>query len=204
MPILKKSESNFTPVPVGVHPARCYAMVSIGTQPSRNPKYEPSFQVVLQFEFPNEQIEIDGVSRPMAMSQFLNAYLGSPNKPSNTNKFLSAWRGRAFTEAELDGFDLSKVVGAPGLLNVIHEQKDGKTNAKILSISPLPKGMTMSGQLNPPIIYEIEQGEDKTFQSLPEWLQKMIRTSAEFNKAARAHEAPPASPAEPESDDVPF
>lgn len=125
MPVLKQSERQFVPVPQGTHPARCYAMISLGTQPANNPKYSDSFKVVLQFELPNEQIEMqDGTRRPMMTSHFLSAYLGSPKKPSRTNEFLTAWRGKPFTAQELAGFDLAKVVGAPCLLNIIHETKD--------------------------------------------------------------------------------
>ncbi len=165
-------------------------MISLGVQQGQNPAYRPSFQVVLGFELPNEQLEINGEKKPMAISQFLNAHLGSTTKPSKTNLWLSAWRGRAFTEQELAGFDLAKVVGAPCLLNVIHEMKDGKVREKIASISPLPKGMTMNGQINPSVVYEIEQGRDATFQALPEWMQKMIRITNTRMTRLRALQTP--------------
>lgn len=202
MPILKESESTFEPVPAGTHPARCYQMVSLGTQPPGNPQFKPSFQVVLGFELPNEQIERNGERFPMSTSQFLNAKLGTQQKPSNTRKFIEAWRGKAFTAAEISGFDLSKVVGAPCLLNIIHEDRNGKTNAKIASISPLPKGMTMSGQINPSIVYEIEQGRNEVFKALPEWLQKKIELCEEWQHPAAATQAEDAAGGE--SDDIPF
>lgn len=201
MPILKQSESTFEPVPPGTHPARCYAMISLGTQLPNNPQFKPSFKVVLQFEFPNEQIEINGERKPMMTGQFLSAYLGSVKKPSKTNEFLTAWRGRPFTEQELSGFDLSKVVGAPCLLNIVHEERNGKTREKIASISPLPKGMSVAAQINPTVIYEIEQGRDKVFQSLPEWMQKMIEACDEWQHPAAA---PEPEQEETPSDDVPF
>ena len=201
MPIIKQTESSYTPAPEGTHPARCYSMISLGTQVSANPQFKPSFQVVVGFELPNEAIEINGEKKPMAVSQFLNAYLGSPKKPSKTNLFLTAWRGRAFTESELAGFDLSKVVGASCLLNIIHEVKDGKTREKIASISPLPKGMTMPPAQNKPIIYEVEQGRDAMFQKLPEWTQNLISKCIEWNSPAIAAEA---HTEEETSEDVPF
>lgn len=202
MPIIKQNESSFVPVPEGTHPARCYSMISLGTQQGNNPQFKPSFQVLIQFELPNESIEINGEKKPMMTSHFLNAYLGSPKKPSKTNLFLTAWRGRAFTEAELAGFDLSKVVGATCLLNMIHEQKDGKLRERIAAIMPLPKGMTMSGPINKPLIYEIEQGRDAVFQSLPEWTQKMIEKCQEWTQPAAAASEPEAE-AEA-NDDIPF
>ena len=202
MPILKQNESSFEPVPEGAHVARCYGMISLGTQPSNNPKFKPSFKVVLQFELPGEIIVINGEKKPMMTSHFLTAYLGSVNKPSKTNLFLTAWRGRSFTEKELAGFDLATVVGAPCLLNIIHETRDGKTRERIASVSPLPKGTKAPPQINPSVRYEIEQGRDKTFSVLPEWMRKMIEQCEEWTHPAAAEEPDP-EPA-PEDEEVPF
>jgi hypothetical protein len=176
-------------------------MVSLGTQPSNNPKFKPNFKVVLQFELPNELISFpDGTQKPMATSHFLTAYLGSVNKPSKTNLFLTAWRGRAFTEKELGGFDLAAVVGAPCLLNIIHETKDGKTRDRIASVSPLPKGMKVVGMINEPVKYEIEQGRDAVFAKLPEWMRKMIELCEEWTHPAAAQCDP--EPADQDGDNV--
>jgi hypothetical protein len=144
----------------------------------------------------------------MSISHFLSAYLGSTKKPSKTNLFLTSWRGRPFKPEELAGFDLSAVVGAPCLLNVVHEEKGGKMRENIASISPLPKGMTMSGQINPKVIYEIEQRQDKVFLALPEWMQKMISQCEEWNTPApqivsdnNPHSEPPE---DDDGDSVPF
>lgn len=202
MPILKKSESSFTLIEPGTHPARCYGMVSLGTQPAGNPKYKPSFKVVLLFEFPENRIEVEGVSKPMMTSHFLNAYLGSETKPSKTSLFLSAWRGRPFTAAELEGFDLSKVVGAPCLLNIVHNTRNGKTREEIASVMPLPKKMQPAPAFNRQIIYEIEQLRDDTFNSLPEWMRLMIEGCEEWK--APKQQIGEAVQHSPESDDTPF
>lgn len=204
MPILKQSESTFEPVPEGAHVARCYGMISLGTQPSNNPKFKPAFKIVLQFELPEEMIIINGEEKPMMTSHFLTAYLGSVNKPSKTNLFLTAWRGRSFTEKELSGFDLAAVVGAPCLLNIIHETKDGKTRERIASVSPLPKGTKAPPAINPVVKYEIEQGRDKVFAVLPEWMRNMIEKCEEWTHPAAAQEPEPEPDPSDESSDVPF
>jgi len=211
MPIIKESESTFKPVPAGAHAARCYAMVCIGTQRSANPQFMPQLQVILCFEIPSEKVEYQGEMRPMVVNQFLNAFLGRPNKPSNTRKFIESWRGKAFTDAEMKGFDLSKVVGSPCLLNIIHEDKNGKTREKIASISPLPKGMTIEKQFHKPVVYEIEHGRNETFNALPEWLRKKIEACEEWNEPQRATSEDEASNAsadaaatEKKDDDIPF
>jgi len=57
-------------------------------------------------------------------------------------KFLVSWRGKQFTPEELQGFDLEKVIGAPCLLQVLHNRsQDGqRVFANVDNIMPLPKG----------------------------------------------------------------
>jgi hypothetical protein len=68
-------------------------------------------------------------------------YTLSLHEKSNLRKELEAWRGRSFTDEELAGFDLEKLIGVNCFLNVVHTTKDGKTYANIASIMPLKKGM---------------------------------------------------------------
>ena len=195
MPIIKQSENSFTLLPPGTHPSRCYAMISLGTQPSKNPQFKPAFKCLLQFEVPGETIQVSGKDKPMMTNHFVTAYLGSVKKPSKTNLFLTSWRGRAFTETELAGFDLAKVVGSACLLNIVHENRNGQEREVIASISPLPKGMTVPPQFNPSVVYEIHQGKDDVYRNLPEWVQGMISNCLEWS-------APPAAAAIDEEADA--
>jgi len=68
---------------------------------------------------------------------------------------LEAWRGRAFTEAELRRFDLETVLGANAVLSIIHKQgSKGGTFANVASVAPIMRGM------NPIKAFEyVRQGE---------------------------------------------
>ena len=70
-------------------------------------------------------------------------YRASLHEKAGLRKDLEAWRGRPFTNVELQGFDLENVVGAPCMLNVIHKQgSKGGTFSNIAGIMPLAKGFT--------------------------------------------------------------
>ncbi len=56
-------------------------------------------------------------------------------------KDLESWRGRKFTQQELQGFDVETIIGVPCLLNIIQEDKGGETYANVASIMRLPKGL---------------------------------------------------------------
>ena len=64
-----------------------------------------------------ELIEIGGEMVPRTISP---RYTASLNVKSVLRRDLSAWRGRDFTQAELEEFNLRNIVGAPCLLQVIH------------------------------------------------------------------------------------
>lgn len=200
MPVAKESGGNFIPVPAGNHPARCFGCVSLGTQDGGI--YPAAFKILLMFEIPGETIERDGKQQPMSVNK---EYTLSLNEKANLRHDLDSWRGRPFNADELKGFEVSNVVGVACLLNVIHRPrvKDGQMQARIASISPLPKGMTVPEIFNPKIKFEVEDGRSDTFNKLPEWIRKKIEGCEEWISPADA--PPPAKPVEDaDSDSCPF
>lgn len=209
MPIAKASSSE--PAPAGTHVARCYGCISLGTQHSE--MFADQFKVMLLFELPYERMpgfEPGQPDRPMVISKEYSLSLG---KKATLRKHLDSWRGRPFNEQELQGFEVSAVVGAPCQVTVVHTPKqDGGIYAKIESIVGLPKGMAVPKQENPSIKYEITQGQDEAFKSLPEWIRNKILKCEEWApKVAAPGSAPTPAPAAVDvsnntagDDDVPF
>lgn len=104
--------SKFPILEAGSYPAMCYAIVDIGQQ------YNKTFnnyaqKVIFMWELPGEEIEIEGEMKPRAISE---TYTNSLGEKANLRKMLENWRGRAFTQEEMDGFDLRNVLG----LSLIH------------------------------------------------------------------------------------
>ena len=91
-------------------------------------------------------------------------------------------RAFAFSADELKGFEVKTIVGAPCLLNIIHKprDKDGKMQAKVAGISPVPQGMAVPDLANHKITYEVEDGRSEAFNRLPEWVRKKIETCEEW------------------------
>lgn len=202
MPIAKETKT-YDPVPAGTHVARCFGCVSLGTQHS--PMFADAFKVMLMFELPFETIQTEEGEKPMTISKEYTLSLG---KRANLRKHLDAWRGRAFTKEELEGFEVSNVVGAPCQLTVVHVQKtDGGIYAKIEGVTGLAKGMACPPQVHTSVKYEIDHGENAVFKALPEWIQKKIIASEEVTPTGAKPETPedPSNEAMSESvDDVPF
>jgi len=170
--------------------------------------FPASFKVMLMFEVPGETVVMDGKPAPMTIQK---EYTLSLSEKANLRRDLHSWRGREFTAKELDGFAVETVCGAPCMLSVIHKtNQKNKTYANIGSISSLPKGVQCPPLWHKAVKYEIEQGADAVFQSLPEWIQEKIKRCEEWTRttdspAGQSEEPEPE--VEPEStsgDSVPF
>lgn len=167
MPIIAsaKAGGDFKPCPAGVHDAVCAFVEDIGHEHSE--KFDKFVhKVVICWEI-NEPME-DG--RPFMISK---RYTVSLSDKAHLRKDLEGWRGKKFTEQELQGFDLEVLKGKQCQLQIIHTEKGGKTYANIQTV--LPKGK------NSPSIKVVAT-------EVPEWIEKLRETNAAAY--AKVEEAP--------------
>lgn len=168
---------DFSPMPSGNHVAVCNMVVDLGKQRTVSQMYgeKVKHQVWIRWETPDESItwtDRDGNEQtgPRVIGK---TYTVSLHENANLRADLESWRGRPFTAEELEGFDLSKLLGVPCMVNVTQVQKNGKTYANVAAVTPLPKAL----RENPPksqiglLLYD---DEHNTYDELPEWLQKKI------------------------------
>lgn len=183
-----KKGGDFKIVPDGIHVVRCVRVIDLGVQSfTYNGETKSAPKVQISYEFPNERITIEGEDLPMMLSR---EFTKSLHEKATLRSFLKNWRGKDFTEEELEGFDIRKLLSAPAMLTVVHESGTGansaKTYANISAISKLPaefpKGtkIVCPPQETPSLFYEIEMGKNEVFSSLPDWIQKKIMASKEF------------------------
>lgn len=183
----KASGSDFQQIPAGTYPAYCFAVIDIGHQEGSYkgmPTVKP--QVILSFEFPTERIIIDGEDKPMMMSTF---YTLSLSKKANLKSDLEAWRGRPFTQAELDGFDLKTVIGHACTVSVYHNE-NGK--ARVKNVNAAMKGIPMPPMYNKPLWFDIDEHgcNGPEFSAVPEWIQEFINKRVEPEGAMSGEREP--------------
>lgn len=169
-------------IPSGNYIARCYQMLEIGTvqeiimgQPKTLKK------VRIGWELPDETREFSPGKgqQPFVISQ---EFTLSMNEKSNLRKMLASWRGKDFTEDEAKAFDVSKLIGATCMLNVIHKpSKDGtRTYENIGSVSPLPKAVKCPAQINKTIRLEYDSFNEEVFEALPDFIKDKMKGSLEY------------------------
>ena len=160
---------DFELAPEGNHLAVCYMVCDLGYHETEWLGVKSNTRKVrLSFELSGTAME-DG--RPFSISR--NYTLSLSNK-ANLRKDLQSWRGRAFTEEELKGFDLFNVLGKACLVNVIHTVDGQRTYANAASIASLPKGTPSPDICNDLVKFSLDDFNQSIYNALPEWLRNKI------------------------------
>jgi hypothetical protein len=203
---------SFTPVPPGMHLARCYRIIDLGTQASTyqgTTKKLP--KVMLQFEVHGE----DDMGKPITtekgepMSISKNFTLSLADK-ATLRLDLQTWRGREFNADELRGFELKNVLGAWAMLSILKEVGgDGKeyTNIKaILGVPPAIKRAGLPAGHNDLKLFSIDEPDMPLFNSFSNSLKEKIEKSPEWQGHFYQKEQIASAKSEQDGmdDDIPF
>lgn len=195
-------------IPAGNHIARCYSMVHVGTNKEIIQGTEkPLNKVRLTWELPTELrvFNEEKGEQPMVVSK---EYTLSMHEMSNLRKDLESWRGKGFTEDEAKSFDITKLLGVPCLLNVIHKTSaKGSNYENISSITTLIKGMDCPAQVNETFEFNYtDKFDPKLVETFPDFIKDKIKTSVEYREriGMLEGEAQEGEIAQDETDDLPF
>ena len=184
MAILAKQNS--TPrelIPADNYVARCYKMIQIGTVEEDFKGEKKIMQKVrIGWEIPGEMKVFKEENGPQPLVIDMEYTLSMADK-ATLRALLTSWRGQAFTDAEAKEFDITKLIGAPCMLNIIHNPSKAdasKVYEKISGITKLPKGMKCPDAINPPFILSYDEWDETKFESLPDFIKDKMKTSVEY------------------------
>jgi hypothetical protein len=160
--IVKKPEGDFEELQPGTYQAVCRAVFDIGSQ-KREYLGQISWkkQVIVMFEVNERMAQEPYINERFNISKW---YTQSLHEKSVLRKDLENWRGKSFTEDELQGFDLEKLVGINCMLTII-KSKNGKST--IGGIGPVMKNIEL---------LTIE----KPVNDIPEWVMNIKAKSLEM------------------------
>ena len=137
----KPSEEGFTRerVPAGTHQAVCQSVHDVGIQETTyNGETKRQHTVIIVWEVNERLTEGKFAGQRFVVSK---KYTLSLHEKSTLRHDLMAWRGRDFTDAELNAFDLESITGANCMLSITEVKKGEKTYTNIAAVMALPKGM---------------------------------------------------------------
>jgi hypothetical protein len=185
-------------------------VIDLGTQHS-NYYDKDSPKILVMWELPDLRITIEGKDLPRAISK---RYTLSLSKKAALYRDLISWRGKEFTEEEIEDFDVGTVARANCILTVVHAQKDDEKYANVSSVAHLMKGMTKKEPENPVVTFNIqEDGIDNIPEGLPDWVKDLIKNSMEYKaihharnsaELAAAQASYTTPPSVDDGDDIPF
>lgn len=181
MPLIAKSKRGieFEPIPEDQHIGRCVMVADIGVHDGT---FGPKHQCVIGWELP-EVLRVFDAERGEEPAMLSSFYTVSLNEKANLRGMLESWRGRAFTAEELDGFDLSGVLGVACLLTVIHVKNgSGDTRAKVSQVTKLHRTMKCPEQILASRMFALDSSSYEDFTALPGWIQERIKESAEYGE----------------------
>lgn len=189
----------------GIYLGTCYRIVDMGTTDqeyqgtkSKKTRVHITFEVAEALD-PNNNETLMPDGKPFVVSK---TYTASLYEMAALRKDLQSWRGMSFTEEELKGFDITKLLGCTARIEVGHTKPmpdgSGGGNQKILSLQRPDGGISKAETHNEQEIFDLDiycdfvkgnktpdgQAMADIYETLPSWQQEDISSSYEFIAAA--------------------
>ena len=206
------SGGSFERCPPGMHLARCYRIIDLGTQKSEymgQVKY--LHKIMIGWEIHGNRDDGSPLKmndgRPFAI--FKN-YTLSWSEKANLRLDLQSWRGKPFSQEELRRFDLTNVLGAWCMLNIIERPgQNGKTYSNVDGVTPVPAMIKQNGlpqAVNKNEMFNLSEPDWAMFETFTDNLKQKIIASPEFAKAKGSAPAPATASTgyDDGTDDIPF
>ena len=196
---------DFPKLQPGKYEGTCFRIVDLGTREKEfKGEVNKKKEIRLDFEITkavdpadNEITMQDG--RSFGVSK---TYTASLFEAANLRKDLENWRDKTFTQEELDGFDVSKLVGMTARIEIGHTAADPARgfaggNPKILKLSRPDGGVQKVATENPQVIFDLDDYCDEfngnmndkskamvdIFDELPKGIQYEILNVFEYQAA---------------------
>lgn len=137
MPIMASKGTSYPVCPAGSHVGICVDVVDLGMVKS-NYAGKIKTQHKVRIVWQTGELREDG--KPFLVNK---RYTLSLHDKASLRKDLESWRGRPFSDSELDGFDLEALLGAAAMLSVVQVAQQGSVYANVTAIMRPPKGMPL-------------------------------------------------------------
>lgn len=209
--IVEDNGGAFERCPPGLHLARCYRIIDLGTQRAEymgQTKY--LHKIMIGWEIHGTRDDGSKLAmndgRPFAI--FKN-YTLSWSEKANLRLDLQSWRGRPFTQEEMRRFDLKNVLGAWCMLNVIERpaQSGNKIYSNVDGVTPVPSMIKQNGlpePVNKNEMFNLQEPDMALFETFSDNLKAKITSSPEWQKLQTAPTQSKATAVDVEDEDIPF
>jgi hypothetical protein len=202
---------------VASYPGRVVGIIDLGVQERRayEGKAKPPCQMAfIQYELSHEFLEDEEGNPDETKPLWLGEQI--PLLSLKSERATSTKRCKTFDPMNEHNGDLTKMLASPCSILVAHSSKEGVVRHKIGDVGALAQmpGYVQPALRNPPRIFELSNPDLEVFNSLPEWMQTLIKGNLNYagskleallgEGTTSAKSAPAPEPETPAVDSIPF
>jgi len=180
----------FRKIDAGSYLGRCFSVIDLGHQTvsfieNGQPSQKQQRKVLVSFELfgddSNGPLEIDG--KPMVINK---KYTFSMNEAAKLRLDIESWKGKKLVKGVDLPFDMKSMLDKWAMVNVVHNDWNGKTYANLNSLSQVPSMIVKAGfpkTHNENVLFDLSKYTKDSFEKLWPWVQDMIKKSAEWSNS---------------------
>jgi hypothetical protein len=178
----------FRKIDAGSYLGRCFSVIDLGHQTvsfieNGQPSQKQQRKVLVSFELfgddSNGPLEIDG--KPMVINK---KYTFSMNEAAKLRLDIESWKGKKLVKGVDLPFDMKSMLDKWAMVNVVHNDWNGKTYANLNSLSQVPSMIVKAGfpkTFNENVLFDLSKFTQESFDKLWPWVQDIIKKSAEWS-----------------------
>lgn len=166
-------------VPSGAHIATLYSIVELGTMEGEymgNPTKKRKIR--LTWELPEETRDFDGAQKPLVVGK---TYTASLFEQAKLRPIVIGILG-SLSEEEEESFDIKNLLGKSCMLQVSHEEYNGRKYANVASCTQLPKSVKAPKQVNESVYFDYATFDEAEYAKLPQWMKDKMAESIEMKE----------------------
>lgn len=168
---------------VGTYPARLVRILDLGIQP-QTPYQGKEKPPAPMADFTYELLDVfmvdaegnEDETKPRWISESFVLHHPSADLATSTK------RAKALDPDEDFDYDLTKMLGQPCMVTIVHKESKGKTYANVGNVTAMrAKDAAKAPDLvNVPVVFSLDDPDMTIFNKLPAWLQDKIKGNLEY------------------------
>ncbi len=163
----------------GAHLARIVHLIDLGTQEGNyQGKVTKKRKLLVGFELADKMAD----GRPFLVNQQYNQ---SMNEKSTLRIHLEGWAGKKMSEEMAGNFQVQTLLGKACVVQLV-ESTGEKKYINVKAIMGLMEGQKPAPQVNPSILFDLDDFSSEVYEGLTDWTKKKIADSPEYKSIAKA------------------
>lgn len=161
--------------------ARIVIIADLGVQeqrPYKGQEKPPVQEILVTYElvteFMKDEDGNDDEERPRWITERFPLYNLKADKAKSTRRYLSL-------DPKMEhGGDFTALLGAPCLVTVVNNERDGRVYNNVGNISPPLKGISVPELVNDPVLFDFDEPSQDAWDRLPDWMNDVIQESLSY------------------------